>query len=797
MPIDGRQIHLAGRPLLHLGSCSYLGLERDSRLIAGAQEATARYGTQFSASRFFASIPLYEELESLLTQITGAPVLVAATTTLAHASILPQMVREEDAVLYDQQVHTSVQQALNHLRVYGIPTTSVRHNRLDLLEVEIRARLGRNPRIWYMIDGVYSIFGDLAPYSELLELLDRYPTLWLYIDDAHGISCQGMHGRGFALDWLLEHPRVVVAGSMAKGFGASGGFLVIKDDMLRQRVRRVGTSFTFSGPLPPPVVGAAVASAKIHLSPEIEIYQAELHRLIDLCSEHCKRLALPLTSTAKAAVRFIGLGQESLTRRVAVTLQERGYFTNPVVFPIVPSGQSGIRFTLTRHLAPADLVGFLETLREVLDEALAAEGRSMDEILETFSFLEGLPGRSSEQSIPPPLPAPSPGLTLETSETIQTISPTEWDSRFGTTGIFNHEGLQALEAIFHPGRQEVENRWHWRYYTVKDAQGAVVAQTFFTLSLWKDDMVAPGHVSRLIEAERTTDPLHMTSMVYALGCNLTNGEHLYLDRSGPWKEALRLLLRQAQADQSRFEAPLFVLRDFSTEDPELDTLLLEDGFIRFPMPPSADVHVRWHDDAEHLSVLTRQPRKHQRRAVLPFDESYAVHHFTAADLPALSDDFWKHLYSLYIRLQGRKFDYNTFPLPVDFFPTLLESPAWEMTVLYPADIPDGPPAAFYMSFKGPKQYVPLVGGYDEHYREQGAYRQMLRRAIQRGVTLDKQRVLLGFDSTFEKTRFGATVRESVFYIRTSDTFRLERLAEKFTAAPYQVLPEAAKDRRRA
>ncbi|MFN3429581.1 MAG: aminotransferase class I/II-fold pyridoxal phosphate-dependent enzyme, partial [Candidatus Sericytochromatia bacterium] len=217
--IDGRTITLGGRPLVNFGSCSYLGLEMDERLKQGAIEAVQRYGTQFSSSRGYMALPLYEELESLFADIFGMPTLVAPTTTLAHASALPILIGEDDAVLMDQQVHHSVQQGVNHVRVQGVPVEIVRHNRMDLLEARVAEISKKHRKIWYLADGVYSMYGDLVPMKALHELMQRHEKLHLYIDDAHGMSWHGDRGQGYALDQIPHHPRLIVVTSLAKAFG--------------------------------------------------------------------------------------------------------------------------------------------------------------------------------------------------------------------------------------------------------------------------------------------------------------------------------------------------------------------------------------------------------------------------------------------------------------------------------------------------------------------------------------------------------------------------------------------------
>ena len=178
-----------GRPVLNFGSCGYLGLEFDPRLQAGVSEAVRRYGTQFASSRIYMQAPPYAELEHCLGEIFGGHVLVAPTTTLGHAAALPVLVGPQDAVIVDQQVHQSVQMAVDHLRCQGTVIKVIPHSDVNQLEAAL-AQHADHARIWYLADGVYSMYADIAPLEQLGALLQREERLHLYIDDSHGSGGQ-------------------------------------------------------------------------------------------------------------------------------------------------------------------------------------------------------------------------------------------------------------------------------------------------------------------------------------------------------------------------------------------------------------------------------------------------------------------------------------------------------------------------------------------------------------------------------------------------------------------------------
>ena len=135
---DGKNILLNGKRTTYFGNCSYLGLENDARLKSAAIEAIEHYGIQFSCSRTYASLPHYEELEALLSQIFGKPTIAAPTTTLAHMALMPVLVRREDAIIIDQQAHASIQNAVAVARSLGTHVEVIRHSRMDMLENRIQ-----------------------------------------------------------------------------------------------------------------------------------------------------------------------------------------------------------------------------------------------------------------------------------------------------------------------------------------------------------------------------------------------------------------------------------------------------------------------------------------------------------------------------------------------------------------------------------------------------------------------------------------------------------------------------------
>lgn len=747
-PLDGRSIRVGGRELLNFGSCSYLGLELDPRVKRGAIDAIERYGVHLSSSRSYLSAPDCAELEALLARVFGARTLVTTSTTLAHLSALPVLVGEGDAVLYDAQVHHSVQTAVFQLAAQGIRVGRLPHNRLDRLEERARSLARRHRRVWYLADGVYSMYADLAPLDGLRSLLERCEPLHLYLDDAHGMSWCGRHGRGYVLEGLPHHPRLVVATSLGKGFGVGGGALVFPDDESWHRVRSAGGPMIFGGPLAPPLLGAAVASARIHLSDEIGALQGRLRQRIRAANALLASRGVPLATPSEVPIRYVPLGSARAAERGIEQLMEAGFHTNLAMFPAVRRRDAGIRFTLTLHQRSGDVEALVDTLAALARDRKAGARRR-----------RARPARGARHP---------GGLELQHETSIAAFEPAEWDAALGCNGAFTHGGLSFLEAAF-GGRPDPENDWGFHYYAVRDRDGRPVALSWFTAALWKDDMLAPPEESRRAEALRRSDRYALTSRIFSMGSLLTEGSHLFLPRRGDWRQALGLLLDAVDREAAAWGARATVLRDLPDADPELDALLRDAGFEKLPMPESWRLELDFADGAERLRQLPRGRRWQLKSKVLRWDGYYDVDVLRAGGRRPAREEL-EHYYRLYRNVKERGLELNVFPLPDDLFERMLEFPGWELLTLRLRPERGGEagalPQGVVACFAGPEQYVPTVIGLDYDYvRSHGLYRQCLWQSVLRAREHGARRVHFGMGAPVEKRRLGARPEQSCLYAR--------------------------------
>jgi len=360
--LAGDTIRMQGKNVANFGLCSYMGLALDERIKQGAIDAITRYGSVYSSSAVYTSVGLFEDLEDRLRRIFEAPVSVAATTTLGHLAILPMVVTPDDRIVIDVQTHATVHMAVEILKARGHEPIIVSHNDMDALEAAVERVEGEARRVWYLADGVYSMFGDVAPVEEIAAIQARHESMWVYFDDAHGLGWQGANGRGHVLGHIPMNDRMIVTASMSKGFGAGGAVVVMPDEAMVRRLHLTGSTFAFSGPMYPAEIGAAVAAADILLSPEHDVMRARMRDQIDLIRRLLVEHQLPVLSLATSPIWFVRIGSHDRVIELNRRLLADGYYANPSAFPAVPVRSGGIRFTNTLYHSDEQIIGLIESL---------------------------------------------------------------------------------------------------------------------------------------------------------------------------------------------------------------------------------------------------------------------------------------------------------------------------------------------------------------------------------------------------------------------------------------------------
>ncbi|MBY0487542.1 MAG: GNAT family N-acetyltransferase [Flavobacteriaceae bacterium] len=761
--LTGRTIQIKGKEMFHFGTTGYLGLEQDERLKEAAIQAIRDYGTQFPLSKSYISHPLYYELESKIEQMYGIPPIITKNSTLGHLAVIPTLIRDEDAVIMDHQVHWSVQNACQLLKLRGIPVEMIRHSNVNMLEDKIKQLSSKCNKIWYMADGVYSMFGDYAPIPELFALAEKYKQLHFYFDDVHGMSWKGKNGTGFIFDAIKELPENgVVVSTLSKTFGASGATVFCKNQKLRDKIKNFGGPLTFSAQLEPASVAAAIASANIHLSSEIEVKQKELADKIAYFNQLLANSNLPIISKNDAPVFFLGMGTPSTAYNFSHRLFNEGFFLNLGIYPAVPIKNTGIRITLSSHNQREDIKALAEALEYHFPKALEETNNSESKIRQAF----GLKFKKVEYAEP----IQNQNLFIEEKTTINDIDKSEWNNFMGKQNIFDYDGMMYLEKTFSK-HKEVTNQCDFYYYNIKDSNGEVVLMTFFTYGLWKDDMLATESVSLQLEEVRKTDPLYLTSKVLSMGCLFTEGSHYYSNQEhNSVEKAWKLLLDNIEEKYNDLNADMLVLRDFE-EDNIWNKTIQDQGYFKINMPESCVVQNKtWKTNEEFADGLSPRSRRHFNKEILPYQDSYDV-----IIKENLSESEITRAYQLYNNVKDNNYAINTFRYTREIFENMNDSPNWEFILVALKIDKENPFTGVMFCYKNEKNvYVPELIGMDYKWAKQfQLYRQLLFQTIKRANALNIPKIDFGVSASFEKRKLGAIAIPKVAYIQTRDNYAME------------------------
>jgi 7-keto-8-aminopelargonate synthetase-like enzyme len=765
----GRKLQIKGKSMFHFGTTGYLGLEQDHRLKSAAIEAIMRFGTQFPLSKTYVSFALYKELEERLHEMYNNPVLVAKNSTLCHLAVIPSVVRDEDIVIVDHQVHSSVQNACIMLKPRGITVDMIRHSNMTMLEEKIKEYGNKYRKIWYMIDGVYSMYGDVAPVDDLMYLLKKYSHFNLYVDDVHGMSWIGKHGTGYVLNKLGTLPeKVVLVSTLSKTFGASGATMICADKEISRFVKNFGGPLTFSAQLEPPCVAAALASAKIHLTDEIYEMQQELADNISYCNSLIRETQLPLIDENMCPVFFIGTGLPAIGYNLVNRLMEDGYYTNLGVFPVVPVKNTGIRFTISRHNKPEDIKGLIDALAYHHPKALEDSQYSENKVRKAFNLA------LVEESATTPVKHLS-SLIMQHESSIDQIAENVWDSTVGKISSFDRNGLKFLQDVFKDNPKKEDN-WDFDYYVIKDMNNKVVLSTFFTTALWKEDMLAPASVSIDIELKRSVNPYYLTSKVTSMGALISEGDHLYIDKSNVlWKEALTLLLEDIYKIQEKHNSSMVVLRDFEDNDPEIKEYFKNCGFVKIDLPESCVIeNLDWKTNEDFLQTLSANSRAKIKKDVFKYE-----HFFDVEIKHSITEEELKYFHELFGNVKSKNYDLNSFDYPEKLFKMMNNYPGWEFMIIkikpeFDDRADKKPVAVAFNYFNSSKIYNAILIGLDYSMSEKfQVYRQAFFILLKNAQKLGAEKVHLGFSASIEKKKFGARIIPKVAYVQAKDNFNME------------------------
>ncbi|SEL33976.1 8-amino-7-oxononanoate synthase [Blastococcus sp. DSM 46786] len=337
-----------GRARINLGTGNYLGLAGDPRVVEAAGAALRRYGTSASGSRVLnGTTALHLELEAELADLYGTEAAVLTSSGVnANLALLSTVCGPDDVLLVDAHVHASL-----HAAAAASRGTVVRwrHNDLDSLAGRLE-RLDPRAGAVVVVDGVYSMTGELAPLAGITELCRRYGAR-LVVDEAHGLGVLGARGRGAAEQVGVLDRVDAVTVALSKSLASVGG-AVMTSRAAADGIRAGAVPYVFSAANDPASVAAALAALRI-LRTEPERLARLQHNGELLRRALAEAGAAPVPG--RGAVLAVPTGSEAVTAAAWGASFDAGVYTNAVAYPAVPRGKGVLRLTVMATHTDAQL----------------------------------------------------------------------------------------------------------------------------------------------------------------------------------------------------------------------------------------------------------------------------------------------------------------------------------------------------------------------------------------------------------------------------------------------------------
>jgi 8-amino-7-oxononanoate synthase len=329
------EVVVGRRHMIMIGSNNYLGLTTHPKVLEAAHEAIRRYGTGCGGSRFLnGTLDIHEAVERKLARFKRKEAaLLFSTGFQANLGILSALGGKEDVLIMDRLDHASI---VDGCRLSFSETRRFRHNDMADLERALIAAKQRGKLV--VVDGVFSMEGDIANLPEIVRLARKYGAR-VMVDDAHATGILGKNGRGTAQHFGLEDEVDLVMGTCSKALASVGGFVAGPADVIHY-LRHRARSLMFSASLPAPCV-ATIGAA-------LDVIESEPERRERLW-KNAERMQRELTAlgfdTGQSETPIIPviLGDDRVTFEFVKRLRRRGVFANAAVSPAVPKGRALIR----------------------------------------------------------------------------------------------------------------------------------------------------------------------------------------------------------------------------------------------------------------------------------------------------------------------------------------------------------------------------------------------------------------------------------------------------------------------
>jgi 8-amino-7-oxononanoate synthase len=360
IPLDrseGTEIIFEGRRIIMCGSNNYLGLTMHPKVRAAAKNAIDLYGTSCTGSRFLnGNMTIIEDLERELAEWVGKEAaLVFSTGMQVNLGTISALVGKEDIVILDKEDHASI---VDGARLSMGKIERFRHNDIGHLERVLKSLPAEAGKL-LVVDGLFSMEGDIAPLPEIIPLCEKYGVR-LMVDDAHAMGVLGQ-GRGTAAHFGVTDQVDLIMSTFSKSFASIGGF-VAGDFPVIDYVKHHARSLIFSASIPPANTATVLAALQV-MREEPQMF-ATLKANGDFMRQGFKALGFDIGHSVTPIIPII-IGDNDRTFKMWRDLFDAGVFVNPVIAPATAPGRQLLRTSyMATHTRP-QLERVLETFAKV------------------------------------------------------------------------------------------------------------------------------------------------------------------------------------------------------------------------------------------------------------------------------------------------------------------------------------------------------------------------------------------------------------------------------------------------
>ena len=359
---QGTEVIMEGRRVLMFGSNAYTGLTGDQRIIDAGCAAMQKYGSGCAGSRFLnGTLDIHVQLEKELAEFVGKDeALCFATGFTVNSGVISQLVDRNDYVICDDRDHASI---VDGRRLSFATQLKYKHNDMEDLEKMIQKCEPERVKL-IVVDGVFSMEGDLCKLPEIVELKKKYSNVAIMVDEAHGIGVFGKQGRGVCNHFGLTDEVDLIMGTFSKSLASIGGFIAADSSVINW-LRHTARTYIFSASCTP--AATAAAREALHI---IQQEPQRLEALWDVTNYALKRFreeGFEIGDTESPIIPLYVRNTDKTFMAVAKAFDE-GVFINPVIPPACAPQDTLVRYALMANHTHEQVDESVVKLKKVFKE---------------------------------------------------------------------------------------------------------------------------------------------------------------------------------------------------------------------------------------------------------------------------------------------------------------------------------------------------------------------------------------------------------------------------------------------